>query len=538
MSMMAGGPENADGMLQAIQSAVKASGVDFSQLLEGDLLSIAASDPEPSCPHCKMKLSRLQERHQLGCNECLNAFRENIRDILGSDLEEQRHHRRSSTLMLNQTPEQLKRTLDAQELRRRFDEAVRAERYEQAAALKKLLEDNESKLLEISRQREHGTDEEAERAAIKAFLALPSTQCEEEADAFRQPWLPWAPHGRPAEQHPQVRLSSFVNFSRNLAGYPLPPFSGQDFQAAEEVGNHLLEVLLRDPLFADSKIVDPTRLNSKTKHLLRCARWAPGDFLNRPYMTRLLVSGNHRLLARINYLDHLQILLWGGPDDFVGNATIMAALERRLQRHLNFATDSEFGSISRDIHSLGSGVNIGCFLHLPATLFEQKINATANACDALHVRFSSLFHKEEHDDGGIYSIRTYNAMGDTLANKCQLIRRTALQLERHELEARDALRKHPEHRLRLIDRIARAVAVTRNARLMETDEARKYLSLFWFGAEIGMLPQIDFGRLYVSYMGLGARDSRGSGAAGTSVSSARIIATLLRFILLAKEPVE
>ena len=504
LAMLAGN-DSEDGMTRALQAAIKASGLDLSQLLEGDLLAIAqqvaTEIQDKACPECGHKLSAVREKHVIGCPACVETFRDTIREILGDALEEQRRHRNESTLMLSQTPDQLKLTLEAQDIKRRMEEAAKAERYEQAAAMKTRLETVNQALLKLGRIREHRSDEALERQAIAAFLKQPDYPYKLPGFDGCQPWLPWDPYPAP-DQKPLILLSSFVNFSRNLAGLPMPPYRNEKVPDAEAVVDEILPVLLEDPLFADAEVINPEDLDNHDRNQLFFTRWAdtPKFFFGEPG-ARLVRSRNYRLAAAINDRDHLRITLLGGPLDFQKNVALMAALERRLQGALLFASDQEFGAVSRDVHYMGSGVNIGCVLHLPALAFEKMESKLVQACRQMGLSLSPLLRDSNGDNiGDIFVLRTPFAMGGTLMSKCQALRRASLALAQHERESRAFLSGNRASRIRLIDKIAKTFATTARARLMDREEVCQALSLLWLGHELGMLPGLNFERLLSCYV--------------------------------------
>ena len=502
---MLAGSDGGDEMTRALQAAVKASGLDLGQLLEGDLLAIAqqvASEAQDkTCPECGHKLSTVREKHVIGCPNCVETFRETIREILGDALEEQKRHRNDSTLMLSQTPEQLRLTLEAQDINRRMEEAVKAERYEHAAALKTRLSLIHQALLKLGRIREHKSDEVLERQAIVAFLKQPG--CPYNGPGFDacQPWLPWNAHPAP-DKTPLINLSSFVTLTRNLADFPMPPYRGKTLPEAEAVVDEILPVLLEDPLFADAQVINPADLNDHDRTQLYFTRWAdtPHFFFGEPG-TRLLRSRNYRLAATINDRDHLRITLLGGPMDYQKNIVLLNALERRLQSALVFASDQEFGAVTHDVRDMGSGVNMGCCLHLPALAFEKQGKELAQACRQMGLMLTPLLRDADGDNvGDVFVLRTPFAIGDTLMTKCQRLKRISLALAQHERESRAFLAGTPATRIRLIDRIAKTFATTARARLMNREEVCQAISLLWLGHELGMLPGLNFERLLACYI--------------------------------------
>ncbi|HOX00748.1 MAG TPA: UvrB/UvrC motif-containing protein [Candidatus Paceibacterota bacterium] len=120
----------------------KAKGVDdpagFS--LAGILLGLSgATAPEPAaaqaelqCSHCGFTLADLKKSGRLGCSRCYTVFSEPLHSLLKSMHKGVRH----TGKVPHQTPQSTNLKDQIQKLQTELDEAVRAEQYEHAAALR------------------------------------------------------------------------------------------------------------------------------------------------------------------------------------------------------------------------------------------------------------------------------------------------------------------------------------------------------------------------------------------------------------------
>ena len=307
-----------------------------------------------------------------------------------------------------------------------------------------------------------------------------------------------------------IRLSSVVRYCRNLADYPLPPYSGGTVSEASEPAELLLKTLKSDPLFADATVIQPSAENRGVILQLIYCNLAPPAFASHPYPVYLLVSANPRIVARINHDDHLQLEIWGDKGEQLRALQLVQAFDARLQRQLRLATDAEFGAITHKLSNLGSGIQFAEFLHLPALCLEGRQDSVANACHELHLSIHPFFAHTASQPANILVLRTEFAMGETLNRRCRQVARAAAMLERHEREARCALQNHEPQRLSFIDRLGRAAGIIKGARLVDAEEARYLLSMFWLGHEVGVFPQLNWAVLFRDYARLPASTGNAS----------------------------
>jgi protein arginine kinase activator len=107
------------------------------ELLE-DLLSAktgrSRGKPQEVCPGCGMTPADFRSKGRLGCPRCYDTFRGELMPLLQRIHESQLHRGRLPAVLPEAPTQTDQRTLS--EVRRRLEEAVRGERYEEAARLR------------------------------------------------------------------------------------------------------------------------------------------------------------------------------------------------------------------------------------------------------------------------------------------------------------------------------------------------------------------------------------------------------------------
>ncbi|MBO7742122.1 MAG: UvrB/UvrC motif-containing protein [Victivallales bacterium] len=457
-----------------------------------------------SCPKCGTLSTASLRNMQLGCRECLNAFREEYRKLLSKQTQELAKHRQESTLTPLKSAAQEYLTAQIELLEDKLKSAVQAEEYEQAGELKAKIESLYGLM----------TATEGKGRGAAAAAAVPENVHLVPAVSALPLWLP----EEPESCRQQIRLSSFVRYERNLAAvHTLPPYTeaGHVTDAAKAM-ELLLPVLRNDPLFSDARELDPRNIPLSERRSLYLNGIAPWDFLNPPVPmpSRIFITPDRRVVALLNSRAHLSVTFWNLPDLKSGSAREVQLLDKRLSSRLAFAADAEFGAVTRDLTALGSGVTIGEVLHLPLLTMESGVQRIANACKQLGFRIRVSFPGDtvtaepyigageramSFAAGGLVTIVDAFAMGDTLNERCRSIQRQAVRLANHELELRRNLGGMKELLLKVRDIVGRSASMISGAAVCNPVEYRHILSALWLGMELGMLTSVDHLRLFKAY---------------------------------------
>ncbi|MBI2421621.1 MAG: hypothetical protein HYV27_02245 [Candidatus Hydrogenedentes bacterium] len=85
-----------------------------------------------ACPHCGARLSQILEQGEVGCRVCYEAFEQQIESLLGNLQQATRHT--GKTMIINDDRARMQAVL--QEKRVLLRSVLRAEQYEEAAALR------------------------------------------------------------------------------------------------------------------------------------------------------------------------------------------------------------------------------------------------------------------------------------------------------------------------------------------------------------------------------------------------------------------
>ncbi len=490
------GAQGAQDALHALRMALKETGMKLPDLDKHALLEAAttlgnlipdsdkgqgSSSKPQECPKCKLTLEDFKENFRLRCPECVPAFQSELEEHLHGDLWQGKVPL-SERGVASKNPERQLLLERIHEAEVQLKAAVKDEKYEEAGVLKREIAD-------LRKQASEFSEEKAQAALLEAlYQPLPNAY----GDVL--PWFPRTPR-----RGSIIRLSSFISYSRNISGYPTHPGGPKEREKFQELSKRLVEFLISDPLFSGAQIINPQSCSPEQKMLLVARSWVPETMINLPYNARLVVSPNHKLVAKVNYREHLEIVIHEAPGEALKFYPLLQEFDRRLQGHFSFIVSPDYGIFTHLPQTLGSGFLFGEYLHLPGLTIEGHNSAISAACSNLQTAFNGAFHDDVVDSCGIYLLYNSNSLGGRLTQKGRKVTTIAKILEKRELDARANLLSHQETRLQLTDRLGRVAGTVKGARLVENAEALFLLSFLWFGKELGVYPNISHKQIFTTY---------------------------------------
>ncbi len=96
-----------------------------------------AVDPQAQCPYCGYQLSTFRQNGRLGCTKCYESFKTALEPLLSSIHGNVRHVEETApTQPASHSVEKRSQRPEVAEMRKKIDEAIKAEKYEEAARLR------------------------------------------------------------------------------------------------------------------------------------------------------------------------------------------------------------------------------------------------------------------------------------------------------------------------------------------------------------------------------------------------------------------
>jgi len=297
-------------------------------------------------------------------------------------------------------------------------------------------------------------------------------------------------NGDTAQPGDEIVLSCRVRLARNVAGFP---FTGKASDSERsELLNLARQVLLTSGLSERMTWIDLHEASDQHRKLLVERHLISKPFAESSIARGVAISGDEALSIMVNEEDHFRIQVLAPGTQLRGAFDRINVIDDRVESHLDYAFSSRWGYLTACPTNLGTGIRFSMMLHLPALNLSNEIERVRRAARELNLAVRGYYGEGSDSAGDFYQISNQVTLGCTepeLLNEFQ--DKVIPQIVDYELEARRLLMKNSPNLLD--DRVHRAAAILRSARLLGTEEAMKLLSRVRLGIVTGRIsdPDID-----------------------------------------------
>lgn len=280
-----------------------------------------------------------------------------------------------------------------------------------------------------------------------------------------------------------IVLYSRVQLRRNLADFPF----------SEKANASMRETILArltTALDATGKFHFFWRkedLSNEDQEALREQMLLEIPFKNSQSGGGLFLSEHADLSAIVLQHDHLLLQKMNFGVDFSSAFTELEALDDFLNAKLPWAFYEPFGFLSADPHEVGTGLSIGCILHLPALSYFDRLRPLISAAERVGAVLKAIQRHNAMPEAGIFLLENRPRLGDSEETIFQRMKGIVATVVECEQMARQELLR--SHRLVLEDRLSRSLAIIQNARQMSALEALTLLLNLRLAADLGWLDE-------------------------------------------------
>ena len=453
------------------------------------------------CPECCISFDDIIETGIINCKSCFKLYGEQIAAGLAkrADVyieEDGNVASKGSSSRPSTSPEYLRLLAQRDAALKSMKTAISQEDYRKAAALKNELSEIEKNLTAATRR---------VRNALSNIADSPEDTHKNVAEFSEPRHNPNAPIWLPLEgtDEPQIILSSYCTFSRNLSNQPLPPFSRSRRGKDKQIADMLLAQLTSTSIFRKFDVAEdvmklPLEERIQLQHhfnfFMRFEKDEPMRHVT------AINSQMARATAVINNIDHLKVSLFGDASDLARNIQQAQELNEQLMpesAYEHFPTEMG-GALSRDLLSNGCNFTFGLYLFLPALSVCGGLSKILNACQQFGC---ALINIQEMMCEQAYGHAFCNLQ--TMTQHCENPYQAACRLlavahiiEHHELEFRQVILSESNDRKRFINDLWRTAALVKHSTLLRSTECADLLSLLWFGKEMGAFPSVDKNKIF------------------------------------------
>jgi protein arginine kinase len=278
-----------------------------------------------------------------------------------------------------------------------------------------------------------------------------------------------------------VVISSRIRLARNLAGYKFLS-KCTNIEKAEilhKLKNVIMSLDLGDEIFYIS-VDEAPELNRSflvERHLIsRHHAFGKGP-------RGAVIAHREFFTAMINEEDHLRMQVLKPGCQLSECAKQINDIDDMIESKLDYAFSSRYGYLTACPTNVGTGVRVSVMLHLPALKMTGQIEKFLNATRDMSLAVRGLFGEGSQAVGDFYQLSNQVTLGVTEAEIIAGFEKAVIpEIIEYEMAARRKLLATDADVLD--DKIARAMALLKNAHLISSQEAMLLLSHLRLGVNM------------------------------------------------------
>jgi protein arginine kinase len=285
-----------------------------------------------------------------------------------------------------------------------------------------------------------------------------------------------------------VVISSRIRLARNVAGMPFLTRSSPE--QLLELQARLREALLGADLAEEMLYVDLSSAGALDRRLLVERQLISRQHAEGKHPRGVAIAGSETLSVMVNEEDHLRIQVLRSGLQLEAAAAEMHRLDERLEERLDFAFHSRYGYLTACPTNVGTGMRASVMLHLPALKMTGEIEKAFRAARDMRLTIRGLFGEGTEASGDFFQVSNQTTLGKSEKQLVQeLLEECVPNFIQYERHARSSLLRRRS--LAVDDKVLRALAILRAARLVSSEETMYLLSLVRLGVNLGRLQGVD-----------------------------------------------
>ena len=270
-----------------------------------------------------------------------------------------------------------------------------------------------------------------------------------------------------------VVISSRIRLARNLAGHKFLTSCSNTEKA--EILKKLRDVLMSLQLGDKVFYISVDRASSLDRHFLVERHLISRHHAFGKGPRGAVIAKRESFTAMINEEDHLRLQAVMGGLQLSKCTEQINRIDDMIEAHVDYAFSTRYGYLTACPTNVGTGIRVSVMLHLPALKLTGQIEKFFNAARDLNLAVRGLFGEGTEAAGDFYQLSNQSTLGVSEPDIVRQFEEDVIpEIVDYENAAR---RKLVSERIDVLDdKIARAMALLRNAHLISSQEALFLLS--------------------------------------------------------------
>lgn len=176
----------------------------------------------------------------------------------------------------------------------------------------------------------------------------------------------------------------------------------------------------------------------------------------------------------------------------------MNGFDDLLTQKMDIAYSSQWGYLTACPTNVGTGMRASVMLHLPCLTMTNQITKIFEAVSKLGLTVRGMYGEGSNSNGHIYQLSNQVTLGLSEEEIVDNLSRIIKRIIEHEYTVREQLLQKKQTELE--DKVYRAYAVLKAARMMSYGEMINLLSFLWLGYGLKMLTHVKINTIYELFL--------------------------------------
>ena len=212
-----------------------------------------------------------------------------------------------------------------------------------------------------------------------------------------------------------------------------------------------------------------------------------------PEYKGLVIDDKEIVSIMINEEDHLRIQVLQSGFNVIEAWRISDEIDTDLSKKIPYAFSAKWGYLSACPTNTGTGLRASVMLHLPALVMTNQIGKVFQAISKLGLTIRGFYGEGTEAIGNFFQISNQVTLGRSERDLIDKIGGIVDKLVTREESTRSVL--IGKNREELGDKIWRAYGTLKSARIINSSETIKLLSVIRLGVDLGIVSGIDKARI-------------------------------------------
>ena len=285
-----------------------------------------------------------------------------------------------------------------------------------------------------------------------------------------------------------IVISSRIRLARNLAGYKF--ISRCDDKEKQEILQSLKETILSLDQLGDIFFVDIAGGSSLERDLLIERQLISRNLAAGKGPRGVVIAQNELFAAQINEEDHLRLAVLSPGLNLDKCWQRINDIDDAISKKIEYAFSQKLGFLTACPTNLGTGIRVSVMVHLPGLKIADQLKKLFEATKDMNLAVRGLFGEGTEAVGDFFQISNQVTLGISEEKTVEDFQTLIIpKIVEYERLARDTLLVKDVNILD--DKISRALAVLKSARLISSHEAMFLLSNLRMGVNMGRVKEIS-----------------------------------------------